>query len=216
MSSSAASGAPRGWAVRRSITLLRAFLLASAAILVPGAIILGSTLTTSLRNQALEDAGTALSQYTDGVLRPQLVRGDKIHVSPLLPLRIKQQLRRQPDIITVKVWRPDGILVWTNRAPERIGKRFSLEGDLGETIVGKQPHASLGSLHGAENAVERTLGIQQVLEVYAPVLSADGTRAIGAYEIYANPKHTEAFIASRKRVIWFAVAAVFLTLYGAL
>src|SRR2546427_3100242 len=216
MSSSAASGVPRGWAVRRSVTLLRAFLLASAAILVPGAIILGSLLTTSLRNQALGDAGTALSQYADGVLRPELVRGDQIHVSPLLPQRIKQQLRRQPDIITVKVWRPDGILVWTNRAPERIGKRFSLEGDLGQTIAGGEAHASFSSLNGAEDAVERSVGIRHVLEVYAPVLSTDGTKAIGAYEIYANPKHTEAFIASRKRVIWFAVAAVFLTLYGAL
>jgi putative nucleotidyltransferase with HDIG domain len=40
--------------------------------------------------------------------------------------------------------------------------------------------------------------------------------AIGAYEIYANPKHVEAFIASRRRVIWFAILGVFLTLYGAL
>ena len=216
MSSSAVSGAPRGWAVRRSITLLRAFLLASAAILVPGAIILGSLLTTSLRNQSLDDAAAALSQYADGVLRPELVRGDQIHVSPLLPVRIKEQLRRQPDIITVKVWRQDGTLVWTNRAPERIGKRFSLEGDLGQTIAGGEAHASFSSLNGAEDAVERTVAPGHVLEVYAPVLSADGTRAIGAYEIYANPRHTEAFIASRKRVIWFAVAAVFLTLYGAL
>jgi len=216
MASGAVSGAPRGWAIRRSITLLHAFLLASAAILVPGAVILGSILTTSLRKQAVDDAAVSLSQYADGVLRPELVRGDRIHVSPLLPLRIKQQLRRQPDIITVKVWRADGILVWTNRAPERIGRRFSLEGDLGETIVGKQAHASLNSLGSDEDAVERTLGLRHVLEVYAPVLSADGARAIGAYEIYANPTRTEAFITSRKRVIWFAVAAVFLTLYGAL
>src|SRR5207244_971313 len=186
----------RGWAVRRSVTLLRAFLLASAAILVPGAVILGSILTESLRNQALDDAAAALSQYADGVLRPELVRGDQIHVSPLLPVRIKQQLRRQPDIITVKVWRPDGTLVWTNRGPERIGRRFSVEGDLGETIVEKQAHASLNSLGGEEDAVERTVGLRHVLEVYAPVLSADGSRAIGAYEIYANPGHTEAFIAS--------------------
>src|SRR5439155_11398604 len=107
MASGAVSGAPRGWAIRRSITLLHAFLLASAAILVPGAVILGSILTTSLRKQAVDDAAVSLSQYADGVLRPELVRGDRIHVSPLLPLRIKQQLRRQPDIITVKVWRAD-------------------------------------------------------------------------------------------------------------
>ena len=81
MSSSAATGVSRGWAVHRSVTLLRVFLLASAVILVCGAISLGSLLTTALRSQALDDASSSLTQYVDGVLRPELVRGDGIHVS---------------------------------------------------------------------------------------------------------------------------------------
>src|SRR6266516_4624881 len=171
MSSSAAAGVSRGWAVHRSLTLLRVFLLASAVILV----------------------------------------------SPHLPLQIKQQLRRQPDIVSVKVWRPDGVLVWTNRAPQRIGHRFSLDGELGETIADNTTHASISKLDQAENAAEQeAVNHRRVFEVYAPVESKDGTHAIGAYEIYAKPEHTEAFIASRKRLIWFAILAVFLTLYGAL
>src|SRR5919201_1425850 len=216
MSSTAASGVPRGWAVHRSVTLLRVFSLASAGILVTGGIILGWVLTGSLRKQALDDAGTSLTQYTDGVLRPQLVRGDKLHVSPHLPLQIKQQLRRQPDLITVKVWRPDGVLAWTNRAPERIGRRFSLEGDLGETIADKRAHASIDDLGGDEDEAERAAASSHVLEVYAPLLSTNGSHVIGAYEIYANPRHTESFIASRKRVVWFAVLGVFAALYAAL
>ena len=47
-------------------------------------------------------------------------------------------------------------------------------------------------------------------------MSADGTQALGAYEIYAKPERAESFIASRKRVIWIAVLAVFAALYGAL
>src|SRR5919198_6275840 len=174
MSSTAASGVPRGWAVHRSVTLLRVFLLASAGILVTGGIILGWVLTGSLRKQALDDAGTSLTQYADGVLRQQLVRGDELYVSPHLPLQIKQQLRRQPDLITVKVWRPDGILAWTNRAPERIGHRFALEGDLGETIADKRAHASIDSLDSDEDAAERDAVRGHVLEVYAPLLSVDG------------------------------------------
>jgi putative nucleotidyltransferase with HDIG domain len=216
MSSSAATGVSRGWAVHRSVTLLRVFLLASAVILVCGAISLGSLLTTALRSQALDDASSSLTQYVDGVLRPELVRGDGIHVSPHLPLQIKQQLRRQPDIVSVKVWRPDGVLVWTNRAPERIGHKFSLDSELGETIADNRTHASISKLDEVENAVEQKAAHGRVFEVYAPLESNDGARAIGAYEIYAKPQHTEAFIASRKRLIWFAILAVFLTLYGAL
>jgi putative nucleotidyltransferase with HDIG domain len=191
-------------------------LLASAGILVTAAMVLGWILTNTLTKQALEQARTSQTQYVDGVLRPHLVRGDRIHVSPRLPLRIKQQLRRQPDLITVKVWRPDGVLVWTNRAPERIGQRFSLEGDLGLTMSERRAHASIGSLDADEDAAERAVEPGAVLEVYAPLLSTDGSRAIGAYEIYARPQHIQSVIASRKQVIWIAVVAVFAALYAAL
>jgi putative nucleotidyltransferase with HDIG domain len=216
MSSDAASGVSPAWAVHRSVTLLRIFLIASAGILVTGAIILGWILTGSLRRQALDDAATSLTQYTDGVLRPQLVQGDRLHVSPRLPQQINEQLRRQPDLLTVKVWKPDGVLAWTSRAPERIGRRFSLGGALGNMIADKRAHASIDAMSGDEDAVERAARHSHVLEVYAPLLSTDGVHVIGAYEIYANPQRTESFISSRKRVIWIAVLAVFGALYGAL
>ena len=217
MPSRARTGVSRGWAVHRSVTLLRVFLLASAVILVSGGLLLGSVLTAALRGQALDDTRASMTQYVDGVLRPELVRSDRVHISPHLPGKIKEQLRRERDIVSVKVWRPDGVLVWTNLATQRIGHRFTLEGELGETIGDNKAHASISKLDEEENAAEgAALRNRRAFEVYAPVQSDDGTRAIGAYEIYASPKHVEAFIASRKRVIWFAILGVFLALYGAL
>jgi putative nucleotidyltransferase with HDIG domain len=218
MGSHAAPGVSGGWALHRSVTLLHVFLLACAGILFVGATMLGWLLTTSLQHQALDDTSTSLTQYVDGVLRPQLVRGDELHISPHLPLELKAQLKRQPDLLTVKVWRPDGTLVWTNRAPERIGKRFSsaLLGDLGETIEKRRAHASISALDDDEDAVERGLRIDHVFEVYAPIMSTDGKRALGAYEMYARPQRTESYISSRKRVIWMAVIAVFAALYAVL
>jgi putative nucleotidyltransferase with HDIG domain len=213
-----AKGATAGWALHRSVTLLRVFSLASAGILLTGAILLGWLLTNSLRDQALEDSGRSLSQYVEGVLRPQLVREDELHVSPVLPQRVRAQLRLEPDILSVKVWGPDGTLVWTSRAPERIGQRFptTVQGDLGETIESKRAHAALEELHDEEDSAERALGVGHVIEVYAPILSENGGRALGAYEIYASAQRTESFIASRKRVIWIAVFVVFVALYAAL
>jgi putative nucleotidyltransferase with HDIG domain len=203
--------------VHRSVTLLRVFLIASAVILISGGLLLGSVLTAALRAQAVDDKQASMTQYVDGVLRPQLVRGDKVHISPHLPAQIKEQLRRQPDLISVKVWRPDGVLVWTNRAPKRIGHRFPIGGELGETIGDNKAHASIGTLDEEENRAEQeAVRGRRAFEVYAPLESNDGKRAIGAYEIYASPKRVEAFIASRKRLIWFAILGVFLTLYGAL
>ena len=121
----AGPGNSGGWALHRSVTLLHVFLLASAGILFIGASTLGRLLTTSLQHQALDDKSMSLTQYVDGVLRPQLVSGDELHISPHLSRQLKAQLQRQPELLSVKVLQPDGTLFWTNRAPERIGLRFS-------------------------------------------------------------------------------------------
>jgi putative nucleotidyltransferase with HDIG domain len=173
-------------------------------------------LTTTLKRQALVDARTSLTQYVDGVLRAQLVRNDSLHISPMLPAQISAQLRRDSELVTVKVWRPDGVLAWTNRAPERIGRRFPLEDDLGKVLRDNRAIASMDDLNSAENAVERSLHFSHLLQVYAPIQSSDGRHVIGAYEIYANPSHLESFITSRKHVIWLTVGLVFLALYCAL
>ena len=216
MSPTAAKKSSRVSPVHRSLTLLRVFLLASALILVAGAIALSWVLTSTLRRQALADQRTGLTQYVDGVLRPQLVRGDRLYVSPALPKTAAAQLRRQPDLQTIKVWRPDGVLAWTNRDQERIGRRFPLDGDLGETIRSGKATASFDDLDSSEDAAEAALGLDHVLEVYAPLRSNDGRRVLGAYEIYADPERAETFITARKHVIWVAVAAVFAVLYLAL
>jgi putative nucleotidyltransferase with HDIG domain len=216
VSTPAANRARPGWALHRSLTLLRVFLVASLAILLVAGLALTSVLTTTLKRQALVDARMSLTQYVDGVLRSQLVRGNHLHVSPSLPKEISAQLRRDRDLVTVKVWRPDGVLAWTNRAQERIGHRYELEGGLGQVLRDDRAVASMDELNSEENEVERSLHFSHLLQVYAPLHSEDGSRVIGAYEIYANPRHLESFITSRKHVIWLTVGLVFVAIYVAL
>ena len=196
---------------------MHAFLGASAVILLAGALVLGWFLTSTLKTQAVRDARTSLAQYVDGVLRPRLVRNDHLRVQPQLSATILAELRRRSDLITVKVWRADGTLAWTNRDPARIGRRFALDDELGESISENRSVASIGRLSpGGEHAVEALIAKHDVLEVYAPLESKDGSHAIGAYELYANPAQLESFIASRKHMIWLVLACVFSALYLAL
>ena len=202
--------AERRRALQQSLTLLRLFLVASAGILVAGAVALGWMLERTLRSQALESERTSLTQYVDGVIRPRLVRNDRI-----VPKQLT--LRAQPDVVSIKVWRADGTLAWTNRGRSRIGKRFPLEDELGDTI---RENATVSDViatgSGGEHALEASLGYSHLFEVYAPIESKDGTHAIGAYEIYANPSAVDALIGSRVRLLWIAVGGVFLSLYAAL
>jgi len=165
---------PRTWAVQRSLTLLRVFLIASAGILLAGAIILSGILSSRLKAQVIDDARSSLTQYVDGVLRPQLVQQGTVVVHPQLSRRLVDELRRRPEIVTVKVWRANGVLAWTNRGRGRIGHRFDLDGNLGATMRSNESVAGIEVPDTEENAVERKLGFGRLLEVYARSRTAPG------------------------------------------
>ena len=203
-------------ATERSVTLLRVFLLASAVIIAAGGILLSSALTHAISDQALADSRASVSQYVDGVLRGELVRGGQVQVTRNASARLQDELRHNRSLVTVKVWRPDGVLAWTNRGQDRIGQRFDIDGDLGDAI---ESHAAVGhidQLSSDEDAVEESLGFDHLLEVYAPILAPGSHKVVGVYEIYADPKGLEHTLASRRNMIWMTVAAVFLALWAAL
>jgi putative nucleotidyltransferase with HDIG domain len=203
-------------ATERSVTLLRVFLLASALIVAAGGILLSSLLTRALSAQAVADSRTSVSQYVDGVLRGTLVRGGQVQVSRHASARLTEEVKRNRDLVTVKVWRPDGVLAWTNRARARIGQRFAMDGDLAKAIQTRAAAGHIDQLSGGEDAVEESLGFDHLLEVYTPILSGNGLRVLGVYEIYADPKGLEHTLASQRHRIWAAVAAVLLALWTAL
>lgn len=205
--------------LERSLTLLRFFLVASATLLVAAALLLGWLLTRTLRAQALDAERASLVRYVDGVVRPIVVHGDRVVITRWGTADLRAALRSQPDLVTVKVWRADGVLAWTNRQRQRIGRRFPLVGLLGEAIRGNRAVAAIVGTaedEDAEDAVERNLGFSHLFEVYAPITGRNPARAIGAYEIYADPVALDRLIGSRRTLIWLAVAAVFLALWAML
>jgi putative nucleotidyltransferase with HDIG domain len=201
--------------VTRSLTLLWAFVGVTALVLAASAIVLGSMMTQALRRQAVDDAELSLTDYTSGVLSPRLVYGTQLKVGDDVTGIVRRNLAERPDILSVKVWRRDGVLAWTSLAPERIGKRFPLGDGLRAVFRTGEAQAGLEDLKDAEDAVEAKLPVDEVLEVYAPVYAGD-KELIGAYEVYADATPLEASIASRKREIWIATGFVFLLLWALL
>ena len=201
--------------VSRSLTLLWAFVAMSALICVVGALVLGAILTSALRTQALTDEKESLTQYTNGVLGRHLREGPNFEVSQDVLEIVESDLEARPDILSVKVWGDDGVLVWTSLNRERIGKRFPLSHGLEEVFETGEAEAEFENLGEEEDEAEAGLGADHVVEVYAPVMSAEGD-VIGAYEIYADASGLEASIADRKSVIWAATALVFFALWAML
>ena len=103
--------------IARSLTLLRVFILASALLLGAAAVGLGFVLTHALRQQAIEDAQVSLTEYTNGLLHREIVHGGRIVVGHRAKGLVKSSLEARSDIFSVKVWRLDGVLAWTNVDP---------------------------------------------------------------------------------------------------
>jgi HD domain-containing protein len=210
--------------LERSVTLLHVFLLASAVICAAAGVMLGWLLSHSLTTEALGAERTALARYVDGVVRPDLVRGNRGVVARSDAARLANGIGAQKDILSVKVWQPDGVLAWTNVDPNRIGRHFPPDDELEATIHEKRATADLVGAGGdaadedgfERNALARKAHVHQLFEVYAPITTSDGSRVIGAYEIYADPRALNRLIGSRRQMLWIAVAGVFLALWAVL
>jgi putative nucleotidyltransferase with HDIG domain len=182
----------------RSLTLLRVFLIASAAILAVGAIALTSTLSSDLREAALEDNALDVAAYTEAVLAPTVVRGDKVVVTPAAVRRLRRTVRLPHDVRGLNVYARNGRLVYSTTHPERIGRGRSSP-DLTQTVHSGAPSAEIVDPLGKAPPVVR---------VWAPLHSARG-RVVGATEITLDDVVVNAVIERSTRTIWLAVAIVF-------
>jgi putative nucleotidyltransferase with HDIG domain len=201
--------------VSRSLTLLRVFVVVAALILGIGGLVLGSLVASAIEHQAVEDRQASLTQYVDGVLGEGLVSGDELAVDRIPSDPTLRRVHSRDDIISVKVWRSDGLLAWTDLDPTRIGRRFPVDHHLEEALEG-EAEAELESLgDDEEHAAERRAGYERALEVYTP-LRGDSGKIVGAYEIYADPRPLESAISGRRNEIWLVIALVFLGLCLAL
>ena len=171
--------------VTDSVGLLWTVVLLSGLVLAGGCLILSSLLTSALRHQALDDAKVSLTQYANGVLDPRMIYGTTLRVGDSSTSIVNRDLAERPDILSVKVWHTDGTLAWTNIAPERIGKRLPVQGELAEVLrdEGGDRRVQHTERRGGFGRGSSPPG--NVIEVYAP-LFAGQHEVVGAYEVYAN------------------------------
>ena len=182
----------------RSLTLLRTFLIASAAVLAIGAVALSSTLSSDLRAAALEDSAGDVAEYADAVLAPSLVRGDRVVATPAALDSLGRTVRVPPDFRGVNVYRRDGRLVFSTSQPGRIG-RLRSSPDLRQAVETGTPSASLVDPPGEA---------PRVVKVWAPLHKENG-RVVGATEISLDDAEIEAAVARTRWTVWYAVGIVF-------
>jgi len=192
----------RSSGLRRSLTLLRTFLVASAVILAVGAVSLSSTLSSSLRATALHDAARDFTRYTNAVVAPNAVHGRRVAVSRVASRRLARTLSLTTDVRRLDVFTREGRLVFS--AGERAGASARPSAELLRVMRSSTPTATL--VDGDGGALVR---VRTALE------DADGV-PVGGVDARLDGRAVRAGVADTSRTIWVAVALVFGLLWCAL
>jgi putative nucleotidyltransferase with HDIG domain len=190
--------ASRSHGLGRPLTLLRAFLVVSAAILALGAIALSSRLTSDLRKAALADTARDVSSYVDAALAPAVVHDGRVSATPAQRRQLAHSVRLPEDVRGISLYTRDGRLVFSTTRPDRVG-RVRTNPDLQEAV----------RLNAATAEVVASMGSTgDVVKVWAPLTTSRG-RAVGAAEVSLDDSVVTAVAADARGTIWYAVGIVF-------
>ena len=184
--------------LKRSLTLLRAFLITSAVILAVGAVALSSTLSGDLRRAALDDTTRDVAAYTDAVLAVSVARGDTVLVTPTVARRLRRSARLPDDVRGVDIYGRGGRLVFSTTRPGRVGTRATSLA-VRAALRSNEPHAELVDLPG---------DAPEIVRVWAPIHSRTGHVA-GVAEISLDDAVVDTLIDESRATVWYAVVVVF-------
>ena len=195
----------RSASFRRSLTLLRTFLVASAAILAVGAVSLSSTLSGSMRSSALQGTARDFARYTHVVVAPNAVHGRQVAVSSAARQRLARAIERTADVKRLSVFTSGGRLVFSTETGARSSRRPSME--LRDVMHSGVPTASFVETGRA--------GGGHALHVRTALEGPDG-RLVGGVDALLDGRAAEAAVADTSRTIWIAIGLVFGLLWLAL
>jgi signal transduction histidine kinase len=151
------------------------------------------------RREAVNDARELAVVAAQGIVEPALAgvpSGGRDAIARLD--RIVQERVLSDRVVRVKIWSPDGRIVYSDE-PRLIGARYRLGEDEREALADGRPQAELSDLSRPENRFERGQG--DLYEVYTRVRAPDGTPLL--FETYQRSSS----LVSRGRDVWrpFAV-----------
>jgi two-component system, NarL family, sensor kinase len=163
---------------------LAQFALSGIALLIVVGTIGAVALRHVARDEAKRDARALTAALATGVIQPQMsdavLAGDPTALKRLDALvRARVIDPQDSSIVRVKVWDPDGRIVYSDE-PRLVGKRFILPEDLREAMDRATASADVSDLGRPENRYERGKG--NLVEVYQPMPDArDGMLLLEAY-----------------------------------
>ncbi len=177
--------------------------LVIAALIVLGLVLVGTSFAASrlAEREAVNDAAHTANLLAQAVIQPALtdalVAGDPAAFAAFD--RVVRDSVLPNNIVRVKLWHPDGTIVYADET-RLVGQKFTLDPEQLEVLTVPQTRAEVSELDRSENEFERYGG--KLLEVYRPVWSPGGEALL--FEVYG----AYAPVAERTSDLWRGLAGL--------
>lgn len=201
----------------QNLSLPKQFVLAAILVLLPGMALTGWWISAKVKEAVVRNTAAATAISMDDIMAPvvsEISREGALSESSRDTLDgLLAQVRADKRIISMKIWKPDGTVIYSSFR-DVIGKKFGLSENFARALAGgigadfdDEPHA--------EDQIERQTGIK-LLEVYAPVRDPVSRKIIAVSEFYANGEHLVRDVSKATIESWLFVFGVAATMLGLL
>lgn len=188
------------------------FVIAATVILGLTMFFVGKLVSARIENAAVQSAAEAGAQYMDTFLEPYVQdMSDDNTLSPesVQALdRFTQSRAMKQHIVSIKIWRADGTVVYsTNKA---ITNHKFPPDEITEALKGKVV-TDLEGLTQDENEYERKLEMP-LYEIYAPLRDSNSMKVIAVGEFYEKAGSLKREINRVRQQVWAVVGAATLAM----
>ncbi|MBK8905264.1 MAG: sensor histidine kinase [Anaerolineaceae bacterium] len=195
-------------------TLAQQYMFVSLLVMLGGMVGIGLWISQQIETAVTNRTAAVTALYVDSYISPHLQgladgrNQSGVDVAALERLLIDTSLGTQ--IVSFKVWSPDGIVLYATNA-DLIGQQFPIEDGLAAAFNGEVV-TEVSNLDKPEQALERER-YGTLIETYAPSRDAGSDTIIAVSEFYQTSAGLEAEIRAAQYRSWLVVAAVMVGLY---
>lgn len=192
------------WRVRFSLSTQ--FLGAAAVVLCISMAVLGTWVNHQITRSVLATSGAGGSHFMMGFLEAEV---QNLLPDGTMPTENQARLDKlfvgtpvTESVVSVKVWRPDGTVIYSSMAKDIVGQQF-VSADVAKAASGRIV-AEFEDMVSSESAYEQSLN-KSLIEVYAPLYKSGADQVVAVGEVYEEAGALDAQLNSSRISTWLIV-----------
>jgi signal transduction histidine kinase len=196
----------------RKLSRSTQFVIAAALILGLTMFFVGELVSERIERAAVQSAAEAGAHYMEAFLEPyvqELSRENVLSTESVKSLdRLMETHSLKRHIVSIKIWRPDGTVVYSTDK-SITNRKFPME-EIADALKGNVV-TDLEDLKQEENQFERNMNVP-LYEIYAPLREFNTGKIIAVGEFYEKADSLEQEIRRIRQQVWMVVGAATLAM----